>query len=292
MGTNYYFRRNDNRTRYFMGKEYALARRLERHGPLVVTHTAVSGVAEIASTVERRGLDARELAALIEIGRIEDGYSEYQVAPTGRDKHGTSLRLLALALDVTRWSGGMPISFVSEDRFEDWQDDDAWDENVSTAELIDASEVPLTTVLGCVRAIVRSGRGVLTFPSWSVEIVGSALSASARTFTWRGLTGMQLGILDVWAEAHRGSTVEGGPIPTTSGVIASAVDIALRVLDDPKLDLSCLSDYCAVLVEYAETGPQESVREAVQALVTAMNACARAVQVTSIDVGSEEEGAL
>jgi hypothetical protein len=134
MGTNYYFRRDDNRTRYFMGKEYALARRLERHGPLVVTQTAVHGVAEIASTVKPQSLDVRELAALIEIGRLKDGYSECQVAPTGRDKHGTSLRLLALALDVARWSDGMPISFVGEDRFEDWQDDDTWDENVSTAE--------------------------------------------------------------------------------------------------------------------------------------------------------------
>ena len=131
----------------------------------------------------------------------------------------------------------------------------------------------LVTVLGCVRAIVRSGHGVLTFPTWSVKIVGSARSASTKTFTWRGLTGIQLGVLDVWAEAHRGSTVEGGPIPTTSGVIASAVDVALRVLNDPKLDLSCLADYRAVLVEYAETGPQESVRDAVLALLAAMNAC-------------------
>lgn len=56
---------------------------------------------------------------------------------------------------------------------------------------INASELPLSIVLECVRAIVRSGRGVLTFPIWSVEIEGSALSASARTFTWRGLTGLQ-----------------------------------------------------------------------------------------------------
>jgi len=133
---------------------------------------------------------------------------------------------------------------------------------------IDASELSLAAVLGCVRATVRSGYGVLTFPTWSVVIVGSARSASVRTFTWRGLTGMQLGILDVWAEAHRESTVEGGPIPTTSGVIASAVDVALRVLDDPKLlDLPCLANYRAVLVEYAETGSQESVREAVRALL-------------------------
>lgn len=64
-GHELYSRRDDNRTRYFRGKEYALARRLERHGPLVVTQTAARGVAEIASTVERLGLDACELAALI-----------------------------------------------------------------------------------------------------------------------------------------------------------------------------------------------------------------------------------
>ncbi len=279
MVTNYYFRRDDNRTRYFMGKEYALARRLERRGPFVLTQTTARDVAEIAVAVQRQGailttaIDARALAALIEICRIEDGYSsEHQVAPTGRDSQGTSLSLLALALDVARWSDGMPISFVSEDGFEDWQDDDSWDENASTAELIDASQLPLATVLGCVRTIVLSGRGVLTFPTWSVEIAGSAPSTSARTFTWRGLTGAQLGVLDVWAEAHRGSTVEGGPIPAMSGAIAGAVDVALRVLDDPRLDLFCLLDYLAILVEYAATGPQESVRDAVRALITAVDA--------------------
>ncbi len=278
MGTNYYFRRDDNRTRYFMGKDYALARHLERRGRLVVTQTAARDVTEIASAVDRQGpvtatvISARDLAALIEIGRAKDGYSERQVAPTGRDRHGTSIRLLTLALEVARWSSGMPISFVGEDAFEDWQDDDSWDESASTAELIDASELPLEAVLGCVRAVVRSGRGVLTFPTCSVEIVGPASSAGGKRFAWRELTGMQLGVLDVWAEAHRGSTAEGDPTSTTSAAIAGAVDAALRVVDGPGPDSPFPSDCRVILVDYAETGPQESVRDAVSALLAAMDA--------------------
>jgi len=90
----------------------------------------------------------------------------------------------------------------------------------------------------------------------------------------------------MWAEAHRGSTVEGGPIPTTSRVIVGAVDVALRVLDDPKLDLSCLSclsNYLAVLDEYAATGPQKGIRDAVGALLTAMNACSASGPVLLIE---------
>jgi hypothetical protein len=88
---------------------------------------------------------------------------------------------------------------------------------------LDASELSLATVRDCTRAFVRSGIGVLIFPTWSVEV--------DNHFTWRGLTGLQLGILDVWAEAHRGWTIEDGPISTMGASIADAVDGALYVLD-------------------------------------------------------------
>ncbi len=135
---------------------------------------------------------------------------------------------------------------------------------------IDVSKFPLAAVLERIRTVVHSRW--LTSPTFSVEIANSVPSAHTSTFTWRGLTETQLVVLYVWTEAHRGLTVEGGPIPTTSGVIAGAIDVALRVLDDPRLDLTCLSDYRAVLVEHAETSPQESVRDAVRALLTVMNA--------------------
>lgn len=141
MGTNFYFRRDDNRTRYFMGKDYALARRMGRRGPIVITQGG-RDILDVASAVMRQGrvlattMDAGDLASLIEVGRIEDGYgSERRVAPTGRDEHGNSLHLIALALDVARWSDGMPISLVSEDAFEDWEEDESWDECASTVEL-------------------------------------------------------------------------------------------------------------------------------------------------------------
>jgi hypothetical protein len=122
MGTNYYFRRDDNRTRYFMGKVYGLARTLETQLPFVVVQRGVLP----------KGLHVYDLAKFIEIGWIADGYSECQVAPTGRDNQRTSIRALTLAHDVARWSDGMPIHFVSEEGFEDWHDDPSWDANIST----------------------------------------------------------------------------------------------------------------------------------------------------------------
>lgn len=98
MGTDYYFYRNDNQTKYFMGKMYALARYLQHQGPIVVMSN-----------------DTRNLAETIELACLEDGDSESQVAPTGRDCAGTSIHFMTIALDIMQWSDGMPISLVSED---------------------------------------------------------------------------------------------------------------------------------------------------------------------------------
>ncbi len=127
MGTNFYFRRDDNRTRYFMGKAYELARIFGPASPLTITEGDRPG--DICTS----HVTARDLAEFAEIASSEAGCWETQIAPTGRDEHGTSRHLLALALDVARWSGGMPISFVDEDDFERWQDDPSWDRNASTA---------------------------------------------------------------------------------------------------------------------------------------------------------------
>jgi len=123
VGTDFYLRRADDRTRYFLGKSYALARYLEGLSPFVVTDQEVPGVVSLA---------VRDLAELVEIGAREDGDPEALLAPTGRDEHGTSLRLIALAEDVARWSGGRPISLVAEDGFDDWHEDDAWDADASS----------------------------------------------------------------------------------------------------------------------------------------------------------------
>lgn len=129
MGTNYYFRRDDNRIRYFMGKAYGLARTLETQPPFAVVQRGVLPM----------GIHVYDLAKFIEIGWIADGHSERQVAPTGRDNHGTSISALTVAHDVARWSDGMPISFVSEEGFEDWHDDPSCDENISTLQTISVS---------------------------------------------------------------------------------------------------------------------------------------------------------
>lgn len=128
MGTNYYFRRDDNRTRYSLGKAYALARRLRQRGSIVVTEQDAPVEIDQAIAVDAVEFDARALARIIEISHAEDGDPERWIAPTGRDRSGASLRLLDLAIDVARWSEGMPISLVSEGDFEDWEDDEAWDE--------------------------------------------------------------------------------------------------------------------------------------------------------------------
>ncbi len=89
---------------------------------------------------------------------------------------------------------------------------------------------------------------------------------------WRGLTGRQLGALDAWTVENRGQTVEGGPIPTASGVIASAIDVALRVLDGgDELEMPRMSDHIEVLVECIESGPRDEFRNAVCALLAATN---------------------
>jgi len=124
VGTDFYLRRADDRTRYLLGKSYALARYLEGLSPFVVTEREIPGVVSLA---------VRDLAELVEIGAREDGNPEALLAPTGRDERGTSIRLLALARDVARWSGEMPISLVAEDGFDDWQEDDSWDVDASSS---------------------------------------------------------------------------------------------------------------------------------------------------------------
>ena len=118
---------------------------------------------------------------------------------------------------------------------------------------LNASELPLIAVLYCARAIARDGSGVLNFPTWSVEVMGR--------LTWRGLTGTQIGVLDAWAEAHR-----------STAAVADAIDGALRVLDAADLNLSFPQDCRAILTKCAESGPQESVRDAVRALLAAVDA--------------------
>lgn len=119
MGTNYYFRRDDDRTRYSAGKQYALARRLRPRGQFTVSIEASIPMAPATGRIDI--VDVRDLAEMMKIAYREDGHSDLQIG-----------RWDVVALDVARWSRGMPISFASEDEFENWKDDDSWDDDAST----------------------------------------------------------------------------------------------------------------------------------------------------------------
>lgn len=113
MGINYYFRRDDNRTRFFLGKNYALAR-------------MIGGV-----TLWVSGPEIGNLASQFALAFSAE-YSRSRIPDWGRDASGRPSYFVALATEIAQWSAGQPIRLVSESRFDDWHDDAAWDGEAST----------------------------------------------------------------------------------------------------------------------------------------------------------------